>query len=99
MSRRRWLGVACLSAGIGLVLLSFTLSGATERACPELASLSYEFLGVHLRGVRLTDIDLTAATIEWYDGCNWHTQSFVPVLGGAVFIAIGGGLYQTASSQ
>lgn len=79
MRRRSRLGYALAVLGVAVAALSFRFGGATERACPGIDSAIYERFGVHPSGVRLVSVDLLAASMEWYDGCNWHTQSLLPV--------------------
>jgi hypothetical protein len=77
-----------VAAGVGIALLSVWTGGATDRACP-LDGVAYDLIGIHLAGVAVTDVDLATATFEWYDGCNWHTNSLVPVAVGGVVSTAG----------
>ena len=85
-SRLRYLLVAL---GVGIGLLSIGFGGATQRACPGIDSIVYEVIRVHPSGVKITNIGFTTATIEWYDGCNWRTQSLVPVALGFLVSLVG----------
>lgn len=88
MVSRVHLGHALIIVGVGIGLLSLSLGGATQRACPAIGSAVYETIGVQPTGVAVTGIDLSDGTIEWYDGCNWRTNSLVPLaVGGLASIA------------
>jgi hypothetical protein len=89
MRRRSRLGYALVVLGVAVAALSFRVGGATERACPGIDSEIYERFGVHPSGVRLVSVDLFAASFEWYDGCNWHTQSLLPVYVGLGLVVAG----------
>ena len=94
MLTRVRLGWLLVVVGVGIAVLSLTVGGSTARACPGLDESMYGALGVHPAGVELTGLDLADATVEWYDGCNWRTNSAVPLalgtpvsLAGAVALA------------
>jgi len=89
MRRRSRLGSALVAAGVAVAALSLRIGGATQRACPGIDSAIYDRFGVHPSGVRLVSVDLLAASIEWYDGCNWHTQSLLPLSLGLALVAAG----------
>jgi hypothetical protein len=89
MRRRSRLGYALAAAGVAVAALSLRLGGATERACPGIDSAVYERFGVHPTGARLVSVDLVAASVEWYDGCNWHMQSLLPLSLGLALVAAG----------
>jgi hypothetical protein len=89
-----------VAGGLGLALLSFRFGGATQRACPGIESVVYDLLSVHPPAVRVTAVDVTEATIEWYDGCNWHRQSLLPVgLGFAVSLVGAGRRYRNRAGD
>ena len=88
MPRSLRFGHLLVAAGVGIALLSVWTGGATDRAC-QIDGVAYDLVGIHLAGASVTGVDLAAATIEWYDGCNWHTNSLVPVAVGAVAPAAG----------
>jgi hypothetical protein len=89
MSRRTYTGYALVVVGLGVAASSFRLGGATERACPGIDSVIYDWFGVYPSEARIVSVDLLAASIEWYDGCNWHTQSLLPVYVGALVVLAG----------
>lgn len=68
--------------GIGFCLLTFGLSGGTERACQEISGIIYETVGIHLPGFRITGVDLVNLELHWYDGCNWRDGPLLPLLFG-----------------
>lgn len=84
MVRRAHLGYTLIIVGVCICLLSFTLGGGTDRTCPEIDSIVYETTGVQPTEVAITGIDLGDVTVEWYDGCNWRTNSLVPVVFGGL---------------
>lgn len=77
--------------GIGLAVAALTLrvGGATQRACPGIDSVLYDRFGVYPDEARLVSVDLLAASLEWYDGCNWHTQSLLPLYVGLLVVGVG----------
>lgn len=88
MVRGTHIGYALILVGVGIGLLSFGFGGATARACPQINSVVYATIGVHPTGVAITGVDIGSGSIQWYDGCNWRTNSFVPlVVGGLVSTA------------
>ena len=89
MLRRARLSYLLVVAGIGIAALSLTVGGSTARACPGIGGFVYRTFGVHPGGVELVGIDPATATVEWYDGCNWRTNSLLP-LGIGLFVACGG---------
>lgn len=89
MRRRSRIGSVLVAIGTVVAALSLRLGGATQRACPGIDSPFYEYFGVHPSGLRLVGVDLVAASVEWYDGCNWHTQSLLPVYVGSLLV-VGG---------
>ncbi|MDS0259976.1 hypothetical protein NDI56_11285 [Haloarcula sp. S1CR25-12] len=84
MVSRTRLGHLLVTAGVGIALLSPWFGGSTALACPELGGPVYDTFGVHPGGVAITGIDLADGTVEWYDGCNWRTNSFLPLVAGLV---------------
>lgn len=82
MVSRTHIGYALILAGVGIGLLSLGFGGATDRACLEINSVVYETIGIHPSTAAITGVDLSDGTIEWYDGCNWRTNSFVPLVVG-----------------
>ena len=89
MLRRSRLGSALAVLGVAAAALSLRVGGATQRACPGIDSAIYDRFGVDPSGVRLVSVDLLAASVEWYDGCNWHTQSLLPVYVGLGLVVAG----------
>jgi hypothetical protein len=89
MSRRSPFGDALVAIGLGIAALSLRVGGATERACPGIDSAIYERFGIYPNEARLASVDVLAASLEWYDGCNWHTQSLLPLSVG-LFVVFGG---------
>ena len=89
MLRRSRLGSALAVLGVAAAALSLRVGGATQRACPGIDSAIYDRFGVDPSGVRLVSVDLLAASVEWYDGCNWHTQSLLPLYLGLGLVAAG----------
>jgi len=87
--RRSRVGWLLVFAGIAVALLSFGFGGSTARACPELGGPVYDTLGIHPGGVELLAVDLADATVEWYDGCNWRTNSLLPLGVGLLVTAAG----------
>ena len=83
------LGFLLVALGVGIGLLSIGFGGSTQRACPGINSIVYEMIRVHPSGVEITNIGFTTVTIEWYDGCNWRTQSLVPVTLGLLLSLVG----------
>ena len=75
--------------GVGIGVLSMGFGGATQRACPGIESVAYEMIRVHPSSVKLTNIEFGTATLRWYDGCNWRTQSLVPLVSGFIVSLIG----------
>lgn len=89
MVNRAYIGYALIVVGVGIGLLSLTFGGATDRACPEIDSIVYETTGVQPSGLAITGINLGDWTVEWYDGCNWRTNSLIPLIFGS-FISFAG---------
>ena len=89
MARRARLGWLLVVAGIGIAALSLTVGGSTARACPGLGGVVYETVGVHPGGIELVGVDLADATVEWDDGCNWRTNSVLPLVVGLP-VTVGG---------
>lgn len=88
MARMSRFGCLLVALGMAIGLLSVSFGGATQRACPGIESIVYEMFRVHPGGVKITDIEFAAGTVEWYDGCNWREQSLVPLgLGFVVSLA------------
>ncbi|WP_435075721.1 hypothetical protein [Halorubrum sp. HHNYT27] len=88
MLRSLRFGHVLVVLGVGIALLSVWTGGATDRGCP-IDGVAYDLVGIHLAGASVTEIDLAAGTLEWYDGCNWHTNSLVPVAVGGVVSTAG----------
>lgn len=82
------LGYVLIAVGVCVALLSAGFGSATERACT-IDSVVYDRIGIHPSGVAITDVEFATATIEWYDGCNWHTNSLVPLVLGLLVSASG----------
>lgn len=89
MVRSSRLGLLLVVAGIVVGLLSFGFGGATDRACPGIESVVYETVGVAPGGAAITDVDLAAMTLEWYDGCNWRTLPLAPLSAGSLVSVAG----------
>jgi len=86
-SRRRYVDVnvpdraeyALAVVGVVLCGLAARIGGSTQRACPGIDSAVYEAVGVDPWGIRLLGVDLPSLALSWYDGCNWRTNSLVPL--------------------
>ncbi|QPV64018.1 hypothetical protein I7X12_05150 [Halosimplex litoreum] len=65
--------------GVALCALTARVGGSTQRACPGVDGAVYEAVGVDPRGVRLLGVELPSLALSWYDGCNWRTNSLVPL--------------------
>lgn len=89
MIRPSHVGYLTIAVGIMIGLLSFRFGGGTQRACPGIDSFVYDLISVQPSRMGITNIEFATATIEWYDGCNWHTQSLVPVVLG-LFVSLAG---------
>jgi hypothetical protein len=98
MRRRTRLGYALGLVGVAVAALSLRIGGATQRACG-IEGAIYERFGVQPSGFRVVSVDLLAASVEWYDGCNWHTQSLVPVYVGLSLAVAGVVLTQTSAAD
>lgn len=68
-------------AAVGVVCCGLTarVGGSTQRACPGIDSTVYEAVGVDPWGVRLLGVELPSLALSWYDGCNWRTNSLLPL--------------------
>ncbi|WP_152436561.1 hypothetical protein [Halosimplex carlsbadense] len=66
---------------VGVVCCGLTarVGGSTQRACPGIDSAVYEAVGVDPWGVRVLGVELPSLALSWYDGCNWRTNSLVPL--------------------
>ncbi len=84
--------------GLGVAALTFRVGGATQRACPGIDSALYDRFGVYPREARVVSVDVLAASLEWYDGCNWHTQSLLPLYVGLLVVVVGGVFLSRASA-
>lgn len=82
--------------GLTVAALSLRLGGSTDRACPGIDSALYDRFGIYPDEARLVGVDLLAASLEWYDGCNWHTQSLLPLYVG-LLVVVGGVVLSRAS--
>jgi hypothetical protein len=98
MRHRTRLGYPLGVIGVAVAALSLRIGGATQRACG-IENAVYERFGVHPNGVRVVSVDLLAASVEWYDGCNWHTQSLLPVYVGLALVAGGVVVSRTSAAD
>lgn len=92
MRRLSQTGYLLIVIGVGIGLLSLRVGGTTQRACPGIDSTLYELVRVHPSGVRITGFEFTTATLYWYDGCNWRTNSLVPAIFGLAVSVMGVGI-------
>lgn len=97
MVRSSQFGLLLVAVGIVVGLLSFGFGGATDRGCPGIESVVYDTVGVAPGGAAITDVDLAAMTLEWYDGCNWRTLPLAPLVAGSL-VSIAG-VVVTASGR
>lgn len=88
MSSPRYVGALFIVLGIIFLALTASLSGGTERAC-DMNSVVYDTIGIHPTESTLTEIDLSNAEVQWYDGCNWHDGPLIPFLLGLGSITVG----------
>lgn len=98
MTRRSRIGYLLVVAGVGVAALSLRVGGATERACPGIDSAVYDRFGVLPSEVRVVSVDVAAASLEWYDGCNWHMQSLLPLYVGLLVVLAGVAVLSRAST-
>jgi hypothetical protein len=89
MLRSRLAGYGLIGPGVLCALSILTLGGGTERHCPGVDGPVFEAVGVGPTGLRLTGFDLAQLTVTWYDGCNWHTVTVLPLLVGGLLLAVG----------
>ncbi|RXK49305.1 hypothetical protein [Halorientalis pallida] len=89
MFRSRLAGYGVIGLGVLCTLSILTLGGSTQRRCPEVGGRVYDAIGVDPTGLRLTGFDLGQLAITWYDGCNWHTVTVLPLLVGGLLLASG----------
>ena len=89
MALPRWVGYVLIALGIVLCLLTFALSGGTERACPDIDSVMYDTIGIYPAEFELIGVDWSNLELEWYDGCNWRSGHLLYLVLGITSIIVG----------
>jgi len=80
---------ASIILGLTFIPLTFAFSGSTAALCTDVGGIAYDVIEINLGSFRITEVNLSGLRFFWYDGCNTHVSSLIPVLLGIWMIGFG----------